>query len=92
MILNWETLSRPGPHPHRSSRTSFGPTSSSPVNLSLDSSSPDSEIITHHHQTTTIAEKGASVADQGPVEKHDVSVPDLAGTTTVSGAIAMNAS
>ena len=68
------------------------PTSSLPVNLSLDSSSPDAEIIANHHQTTTIAEKGASVADQGPVEKHDVSAPDLAGTTTVSGGIAMNAS
>ena len=25
VILNRETLSRPGPHPHRSARTSFGP-------------------------------------------------------------------
>ena len=69
VIFNQETLSRPGPHPHRSARTSFGPT--------------------NHHQTTTIAEKGVSVADQYPVEKHDVSAPDLAGTTTVSGGIAM---
>ena len=32
------------------------------------------------------------MADQDPVEKHDVSAPDLAGTTMVSGGIAMNAS
>ena len=32
------------------------------------------------------------MVDQDPVEKHDVSAPDLADMTTVSGGIAINAS
>ena len=52
VTLHRETPPRPGPHPHRSARASFGPHINS-INSSLDSSSRKSGIITTHHSTTT---------------------------------------
>ena len=92
VIINRETLHRPGPHPHRSAHASFDPHFIFIFNPSLDSSSPESEIITNYHQTTASTEKGASMSDQDHVETQEVSTSDIADRTMVSRGTTLNAS
>ena len=60
------------------------PISSPHINPSLDSSSPDSVIISIHQQTTSSTKKGASLADQDHIGTQEVSTIDIADKTTVS--------
>ena len=59
------------------------PISSTHINSSLDSSSPDSAIISIHQQTPSRPETDASSANQDCRETQEVSQQDITGGTTV---------
>ena len=67
-----ETLCRPGHHPHRSIRTSFGPLSSSHITSTSSAQSQDIDIIPFHLQSKICTETCASYTDRQDMESQEV--------------------
>ena len=68
-----ETLRRPGPHPHRSIRSSFDPISSSCITSTPTSHTPDTTIIPTKLHPISCTETCASTVVQDCEESQEVS-------------------
>ena len=79
-IIKQETPLRPGHHPLRSARAS--PIQPTCIKSSLDSSSPDTTIISIHQQNPLRPETDTSSANQDHQEIQEVSPQDITDGTT----------
>ena len=83
-IINWETLLRDRDLAHTGLNTHhLTPIPSTHIKSSLDSSSPDSSIISIHQQTNSCTEKGTLSADQDHMGTHEVSPLDITDGMTI---------